>query len=1237
MAQPRRRAGAGARRCPGLFCRILHPHAAGRWRRRPGASDGIGRLFSIHRGSRGSGVYRPRPPAPLFAAMARHGMPRPIAGERAVIVLRHFSIKELLYINAGVVLAALVALVLVLSAKSNAELAFAQKEQEGVDYIPAVQTVAVLAARHRGLENAWLRGNSAAQEALRRTEAQMVLAMAVVDDKTTRYRTTLGDTGRRWEELKADWNRLAPAGPARDAQARFADHSQFIGELLALQSDVADRSNLVLDPVLESYYLMDAMVHTLPELTENLGRVRGLGSGMAAQGRATTAEKIHLAKYAQVALTSLRHLERGLDKVGETSRSFGRDRRTLSQDVAEFLAAAERELVAAPAIQIAAATFFTQGTQAMDQVAGLYRPVVHALNQALAQRIGRLTLQRNLSLGSALAALVLAFLLLSYVIRRITVPLDQAIACFEKIGMGHYQVPIEVKYRDELGKVLGAARDMQTRLTINKERELADLAMAYDLVGRLLPYQQETPLIHGIIELFFALFGPGAVSILIQQNDGTQRLYAQPETRPAAEQTAVLQSLAGLCGWLEAEKGFYFQIRHQEQFLGMVCLTDLAMPQHREHYFKLAQLVMPVLALVIANARAYHERLVAAEQLRQAEARFRSAFDASAIGMVLVDLDGRFIQANGAMCRIVGYAQEELLQKTFQEITHPEDLEADLAHYRQLLAGQDSGYQMEKRYIHKDGHSVWIWLTVSRVCTPEGTPLYFVAQIQDISERKKIEAELIEAKEAAETANQAKSAFLANMSHEIRTPMNAIIGLTQLALNQTPAPEMRDYLEKISSSSESLLGIINDILDLSKSEAGHMSIEHVAFSLSGVLRNLDNLFAIRAEEKHIGFLIEVADDVPRRLVGDGLRLQQILANLLSNAIKFTAQGKVTLTVALTGQQDGRAKLHFCVTDTGIGLSESEMSQLFQPFSQADSTITRRFGGTGLGLAISKNLLALMGSEFALASTPGQGASFSFELLFDVAARSEDAQAEEGAPGALSLELAGNAQGLRGARILVAEDNAINQQVARAYLELSGFVVEIVDNGRAALARLENGSFDAVLMDVHMPVMGGVEATRLIRGQARHARLPIIALTAGVTPEERENCLAAGMDDFIAKPIVPKTLLAALARWLKPVQTQQPAATATAMPADPPGFELAELLQTLGGDYPTVRQVLRVFRDSLAPAMADITTQFGAGDAAAARTLVHSLKGAAGTAGAVVIHAACLQLEAGLRAGRTDPA
>ncbi|MEI6415291.1 MAG: transporter substrate-binding domain-containing protein, partial [Pseudomonadota bacterium] len=364
---------------------------------------------------------------------------------------------------------------------------------------------------------------------------------------------------------------------------------------------------------------------------------------------------------------------------------------------------------------------------------------------------------------------------------------------------------------------------------------------------------------------------------------------------------------------------------------------------------------------------------------------------------------------------------------------------------------------------------------------------------REISQRQRVEVALKQARDAAESANRAKSGFLANMSHEIRTPMNAIIGLSNLAMDLDLTPRLRDYLNKISLSAKALLAILNDILDYSKVEAGRLELETTTFNLAEVLENVASLFTVRAHEKGLILTVKVASEVPEQLVGDPLRLGQVLTNLTGNAIKFTASGTVRVQVERLEAEADFATLRFAVQDTGIGLNEEQIKHLFQAFTQADGSITRRFGGTGLGLAISQRLVGLMGGEILVTSTLDQGSEFSFKIRLAIS---------EGIPASCAVAAPRSSReasaAILGARILLVEDNEINQQVARETLERLGFVVVIASHGEQALATLEaSDPFDVVLMDIHMPVMDGLEATRRIRRDGRFHDLPVIAMSASV--------------------------------------------------------------------------------------------------------------------------------------------
>jgi signal transduction histidine kinase/ActR/RegA family two-component response regulator len=390
-------------------------------------------------------------------------------------------------------------------------------------------------------------------------------------------------------------------------------------------------------------------------------------------------------------------------------------------------------------------------------------------------------------------------------------------------------------------------------------------------------------------------------------------------------------------------------------------------------------------------------------------------------------------------------------------------------------------------------------------------------------------AALTVAKEAAEAANRAKSTFLANMSHELRTPMNAIMGMTDLALRRTTDPKLRDQLTKVSQASRHLLHVINDILDISKIESECMRLEHTAFRIGEVLENLVSLIDHKATRKGLEFRVDLAPGLAGlMLVGDALRLGQILLNLAGNALKFTEHGSITVCIRLAEENPDDVLLRCEVRDTGIGIAAADRQRLFTAFEQADGSLTRKYGGTGLGLAISKRLAQLMGGEIGVESQPGAGSTFWFTVRLGKTAEPAAAPAPVALP-----DMAANRIQARhaGARVLLAEDEPINQEVSQGLLEDVGLAVDVAEDGREALAQAQRNRYDLVLLDLQMPLLNGVDAARAIRALPGYAQTPILAMTANAFDEDRLACLAAGMNDHIGKPVDPDLLYETLLRWL----------------------------------------------------------------------------------------------------------
>ena len=485
----------------------------------------------------------------------------------------------------------------------------------------------------------------------------------------------------------------------------------------------------------------------------------------------------------------------------------------------------------------------------------------------------------------------------------------------------------------------------------------------------------------------------------------------------------------------------------------------------------------------------------------------------SPLPMGVYKSNGQCILVNEAYAKLVGATHEELLSQNFNAI--PSWKESNFIDDCQNSLVDRCARSREISVVSSFGKTVSVDARILPAFLHHEVHLLF--QFIDLTERKLYECELIQAKDAAEAAARAKSDFLANMSHEIRTPMNAILGLAQV-ISRTPlSTYQRDCIVKILLSGKSLLSILNDILDYSKVDAGHLSIDCSQFSLQSIIDNVSTILVVSAQKSDLKTSIEVSSDVPEFLIGDGLRLEQVLINLAANAVKFTNSGEVIVKICVQEVDDGRVTLRFRVIDTGIGISEKSAALLFSPFSQVDASATRRFGGTGLGLAISKRIVELMGGEIGVESEEGLGSTFWFTARFGVGdGLSLKIEASDTCTSPLQPI---HTTWLVGLTILVVEDNSINQDVARRILELEGAKVEIANDGLEAVGKLQNEPkrFDVVLMDVQMPVMGGYEATQRIRSTLGLNDIPIIALSAGVLAADRQEAQAVGMNDFVPKP------------------------------------------------------------------------------------------------------------------------
>jgi PAS domain S-box-containing protein len=617
------------------------------------------------------------------------------------------------------------------------------------------------------------------------------------------------------------------------------------------------------------------------------------------------------------------------------------------------------------------------------------------------------------------------------------------------------------------------------------------------------------------------------------------------------------------------------------------------------------------------------------EALRESEWCTRHVIEKTPIGICVTDEIGRFEFVNPAFRRIYQYECDELVGRHFTMIVPEADrkLLTDL-HDEFLATGGEACMRGEWEVMPRDGRRLTILADAARIFGDDGRPRK-VTYVMDITERKRMEGELAEAKEAAESANRAKSDFLARMSHEIRTPMNAIVGMTDILLQTPIGGEQREYVETVRDAGDHLLALVNDILDLSRIEAGALELESADFDLDHALRSAVRLLRVQAEAKGLFLEATVAPEVPRILRGDAMRLRQILFNLAGNAVKFTERGGVRIVVepaspdipndassdGTTNEAESEAAageivLAFHVHDTGIGISPEDRRRIFERFRQGAAG-RGRAGSTGLGLSICRHLIARMGGRIEVESVPGRGSTFRFTARFRPgeprSIRSATSEAEAG-------------NDMRPLRVLLAEDNELNRKLARIMLDRLGHSVRTAGDGAEVLARLREEVPDLVLMDLEMPVMDGLEATRRIRaGEAGEGArsVPVFAMTAHAFAEYRKRCEAAGMDGYLPKPVRAEALRKAIAARFAPEARTLP---------DPSVFHWDDFLHRVGGNAELCRELVGIFLERMPIQIADLDEALRRGNPKRSRSEAHGIKGMAANLSAGRIRDAAAEAE-----------
>jgi PAS domain S-box-containing protein len=611
-------------------------------------------------------------------------------------------------------------------------------------------------------------------------------------------------------------------------------------------------------------------------------------------------------------------------------------------------------------------------------------------------------------------------------------------------------------------------------------------------------------------------------------------------------------------------------------------------------------------------------RMAAEKAIRESEELFRTLSVAAPIGIFRSDVNRDFIYVNQRLCELMGRGPDASLGLHWLDSVHPDDRE-QLA--RVWKSGIEMGLEMQDdvRYLTPDGNTNWVHWQSRALHAPDGSPAGYVGVVEDISARRAAEQRLLEAKRAAESANQAKSQFLANMSHEIRTPLNGILGMTELALDTQLTAEQRECLSTVKGCAESLLEVTSEILDFSKIESGNVEPESIPFSILTCVENALHPVIVRAQQKGLDLQWVVRGDLPEWLQGDPTRLRQVLINLLGNAVKFTERGEVGLTITALPQADRSVQVRFEVRDTGIGIAPEYHQKIFESFQQSDASVTREFGGTGLGLSISSLLVPLTAiilataeplfSDDPRASKVGIVRRISkpilsrplYAALRVALGRSAGDRVEPVEPRVTPSHL----------DILLVEDNHVNQKLALWLLQRLGHRVTTVENGAEACAITKKSQFDVILMDLQMPIMGGLEATQRIREfeKVTHRHTPILAMTAHAAKQDELRCREAGMDDYLTKPIRRDLLVEALQRIATQTETRKgPAMPELKSDSSSPAWNLAELMEHVEGDQELFRELVLLFREDSKKNLVKVRQQLAERDYQGLSRTAHTLKG-----------------------------
>ena len=996
----------------------------------------------------------------------------------------------------------------------NHRIAFSAKEQLGTEYLRPLQRFSADLRERRG--QIWSRANQKdASLDLSRVDIRLqddVVAIDVVD----RNLGQILRTSPLWLQIKNEWRSLGENRSEISPIDPTNPHTKLINSVLDLMSHVGDRSNLILDPDLDSYYLMDLSVNLLPQAAEQIGQARGYYSGLLGRKSADVLDNLQLQYLSRTIKLQresiIRHFEVAINETTDASLS-----KVLRPELDRCIQATNRFLESLDALpkraesRVSPDDVWQLGTDALAEHETLYLQTSATLDRLLQTRVSTLANRRMIVVVlTLLCSLLVAYLFVGFylAVMQTVSQLDEAT---QRLVAGDSDdVNIHVDTRDELGQVTRSFGILAARLRTeclslqnSEQRIRAILEGAVDAIVTI----NEQGVIESANPAAESLFGY-PVAELIGTN--VNRLMPDPYR---SEHDGYLQRYLAtgekhVIGGGREVPGVR---RDGTTFQAELTVSEIKLNNRR---------------IFTGFVRDISDRKRAEQALEAANAQLAGVLDAATqVSIISTDINGLIQVFNSGAQNLLGYSAEEIVGKQTPKILHVEhEVVARGAELSRELGYRVEGFEVfvayarlnrfdrrEWTYVRKDGSHFTVSLVVTTVTNAEGEISGFLGVAEDITQRKQTEQHLLSARESAEQAARAKSEFLANMSHEIRTPMNGIIGMSELALNTSLTSEQREYLDAVNSSASSLLRIINDILDFSKIEAGKFDLEAIDFNIQESIGEAVSTLSLRASEKRLELALRIDAAVPEIVVGDSVRLRQVLINLIGNAIKFTDEGEVVIDVEVEFRTETDVVMHFRVKDTGLGISKDKQQSIFEAFAQADTSTTRKYGGTGLGLTITSRLVELMGGTIWVESNIGEGSTFHFTSRFAVSQI------------AMTSACDVSPTSVQGLPVLVVDDNATNRRILQELLEQMQMKPTLVSSGAEAMRAIElnwnqGEPFALVILDAHMPEMDGFMVGEWLQSHPDRVTSTLMMLTSGGRSGDATRCHELGFAAYLHKPV-----------------------------------------------------------------------------------------------------------------------